>query len=210
MQYEKVLTYVESLVHERDAALSNAYGKSIELRAYGVVPIDRPRGRFLELVAKMTKPKNVLEIGPGGGYSGLWFFKGMESISKLEVIEHNPHVAAEFERTMKVAGFGKRVTIHLGPALQVLPHLKKSFDIVFIDADKEEYPSYLMHAMRLTHVGSVILADNMLWGGSVMERKRGESANGIREYTRKIFRDERLRSMIVPLGDGLGISYRVA
>jgi len=107
MQYEKVLTYVESLVHERDAALSNAYGKSIELRAYGVVPIDRPRGRFLELVAKMTKPKNVLEIGPGGGYSGLWFFKGMESISKLEVIEHNPHVAAEFERTMKVAGFGK-------------------------------------------------------------------------------------------------------
>ena len=70
MQYEKVSDYVERFVAERNAALSLAYRKSIELRSYGVVPIDPSRGRFLELVARMTGPKRVLEIGPGGGYSG--------------------------------------------------------------------------------------------------------------------------------------------
>ena len=81
---------------------------------------------------------------------------------------------------------------------------------MFIDADKDEYPSYLNHSMRLTHVGSVILADNLLWGGSVLSAKRREGETGISEYTKMIFRDRRLRSLIVPLGDGLGVSYRVA
>lgn len=210
MQYEQVATYVEGLVQERNAALSHAYRKSMQLRTYGVVPVDSSRGRFLELVARMTKPKRVLEIGPGGGYSGLWFLKGMRSISKLEVIEHHPHVAAEFEKTMKASGFSKRVTIHLGPALHVLPHLKGYFDIVFIDADKDEYPSYLKHSMRLTQVGSVILADNLLWGGSVIGGKRREDVGGIKNYTKIIFKDRRLKSLIVPLGDGLSLSYRVA
>jgi len=210
MQYEQVATYVEGLVQERNAALSHAYKKSMQLRTYGVVPVDPSRGRFLELVARMTKPKRVLEIGPGGGYSGLWFLKGMRSISKLEVVEHHPHVAAEFEKTMKAAGFSKRVTIHLGPALDVLPHLKGYFDIVFIDADKDEYPSYLKHAMRLTRVGSAILADNLLWGGSVIGEKHREGVGGINEYTKIIFKDRRLKSLILPLGDGLSLSYRVA
>jgi predicted O-methyltransferase YrrM len=210
MQYEQVSDYVERLVGEGDAALSQAYRKSIELRPYGVIPIDASRGRLLELVARMTNPKRVLEIGPGGGYSGLWLLKGMKKTSKLEVVEHHPYVAAEFKKVMKNAGYGKRVTIHLGPALEVLPRLKGYFDCVFIDADKDEYPSYLNHSMRLTHVGSVILADNLLWGGSVLSAKRREGETGISEYTKMIFRDRRLRSLIVPLGDGLGVSYRVA
>lgn len=210
MQYEQVVRYVKSLVDDKDAALSEAYRKSIELRPYGVIPIDHSRGRFLELVAKMTKPKRVLEIGPGGGYSSLWFFKGMGTSARLEVVEHNPHVAVEFKKIMKRAGFAKRVTIHLGPALHVLPSLKRNFDVVFIDADKEEYPAYLKHVMRLTHVGSVTLADNLLWHGSVIGKRSRTGADGIREYTRMIFNDKRLRSLIVPLGDGMSLSYRVA
>ena len=209
MQYEKVTDYVERFVAERDAALSMAYRKSIELRSYGVVPIDPSRGRFLELVARMTDPKRVLEIGPGGGYSGLWFLKGMKSNAKLEVVEHHPHVAAEFRRIMKMAGFAKNVVIHLGPALDVLPQLKGYFDIVFIDADKDEYPSYLKHSMRLTHAKSVILADNLFWGGSVLSGRHREGVNGISKFTRMIFTDKRLRSLVVPLGDGLSLSYRV-
>jgi predicted O-methyltransferase YrrM len=209
MQYEQVSDYVKRLVGEGDAVLSQAYRKSIELRPYGVIPIDSSRGRLLELIARMTNPKRVLEIGPGGGYSGLWFFKGMKKTSKLEVIEHHPYVAAEFAKVMRNAGFGNRITIHLGPALEVLPHLKGYFDCVFIDADKDEYPSYLNHSMRLTHVGSIILADNLLWGGSVLGAKHREGETGIIEYTKMIFRDRRLRSLIIPLGDGLGVSYRV-
>ena len=209
MQYEQVVTYVENLLHDRDTALSQAYRKSIELRAYGVVPIDPSRGRFLELLAKMTKPNRVLEIGPGGGYSSLWFLKGMGRTSRLEVVEHNPHVAVEFRKTMRRAGFARRVTIHLGPALHILPRLKGHFDIVFIDADKDEYPWYLKQAMRLTRVGSIILADNLLWHGSVIGKKPRKGADGIREYTRMIFNDRRLRSLVIPLGDGISLSYRV-
>ena len=210
MRYEQVADYVERFVGERDAALSLAYRKSIELRPYGVVPIDPSRGRFLELVARMTDPKRVLEIGPGGGYSGLWFLKGMRSNVKLEVVERHPHVAAEFRRMMKMAGFARRVAVHLGPALDVLPRLKGHFDVVFIDADKDEYPSYLKYSMRLTHVNSVILADNLFWGGSVLSGRHREGASGISEFTKMIFKDRRLRSLIVPLGDGLSISFRVA
>jgi len=210
MQYEQVAKYVERLVDEGDSAFSKAYRKSIALQTYGVVPIDRSRGRFLQLVAMMTNPRRILEIGPGGGYSGLWFLKGVRSRCKLEVIEHHPHVAAEFEKTMTAAGFGGNIIIHLGPALGTLPHLNGYFDIIFIDADKDEYPSYLKHAMRLTRVGSVILADNMFWHGSVVGEKSGRGVNGIKKYTKMVFKDKRLKSLIVPLGDGLSVSYRVA
>ena len=209
MQYEQVAKYVERLVGEGDSALSKAYRRSIALQTYGVVPIDRSRGRFLQLVAMMTNPRRILEIGPGGGYSGLWFLKGVRSRCKLEVIEHHPHVAAEFEKTMTAAGFGGNIIIHLGPALDILPRLNGYFDVIFIDADKDEYPSYLKHSMRLTHAKSVILADNLLWGGSVLSGGRREGVNGISKFTRMIFTDRRLRSLVVPLGDGLSLSYRV-
>jgi len=210
MQYDEVAEYVERLVGKDGTALSYAYRKSLELQPYGVFPIDSSRGRFLELVTRMTNPKRVLEIGPGGGYSGLWFLEGMRAVSRLEVIEQDPYVAAEFAKVMKNAGFERKVTIHLGSALDVLPQLKGYYDCVFIDAAKDEYPDYLRHLMRLTRVGSVILADNLLWGGSVLTGRRRGGANGIREYTRMIFNDKRLRSLIVPLGDGLAVSYRVA
>ena len=116
MQYEQVSDYVERLVGEGDAALSRAYRKSIELRPYGVIPIDSSRGRLLELVARMTNPKRVLEIGPGGGYSGLWFLKGMKKTSKLEVVEHHPYVAAEFEKVMKRCRIRKKSHYPLGPS----------------------------------------------------------------------------------------------
>jgi caffeoyl-CoA O-methyltransferase len=210
MRYEQVADYVERFVKEKDASLALAYKKSIALRPYGVIPIDPARGRFLELVAKMTNPKRVLEIGPGGGYSGLWFLKGMKSNAKLEVVEHHLHVAAEFRRIMKMAGFAGRVSVHLGQALEVLPRLRGYFDVVFIDANKDEYPSYLKHSMRLTHVNSVILADNLLWGGSVLDGTDRIGVRGISEFTKMIFKDRRLKSLIVPLGDGLSISFRVA
>lgn len=210
MQYEQITEYIQHLVGKEEAALAQAYRKSIALQRYGVFPIDSSRGRFLELITRMINPKRILEIGPGAGYSGLWFLKGMGTLSKLEVIEQHPYVAAEFEKVMKNAGFGKRIKVHLGSALDVMPHLKGYYDFVFIDADKDEYPDYLRCAMRLTHVGSVIVADNLLWGGSVLSGKRREGITGVREYTRMIFNDKRLRSLIVPLGDGLALSYRVA
>jgi len=209
VKYEDVSRYVEAFVGDGGSLLAWAYAKSLELGSEGVVPVDPPRGRFLELVARMARPRRILEIGSGAGYSGLWFLRGATASARLDVVEFNPTVAREFEKVMTRAGYRKRIRIHHGPALEVLPRLKGFYDCVFIDADKNEYPKYLRHSLRLTCPGSVIIADNLFWGGSVLSDQHREGARSIHEYTRMIFKDKRLSSIIVPLGDGLALSHRV-
>jgi caffeoyl-CoA O-methyltransferase len=128
----------------------------------------------------------------------------------VDAIEHEPETVKVMKDVLKDAQLVRRVRIHLGEALQILKGLKGPFDVVFLDADKDDYPNYLDHAIRMTRKGSIILAHNMLWGGSVMQGHRREGAEGIIEYTRRIFQDPRFSSLIVSVGDGLAISYRVA
>ena len=210
LQYEDIMNYVSSLVGAGDELQVWVQSRSNELSEYGVVPIDPTRGRFLELIARNRSPRRILEIGSGAGYSALWFIKGMGRKGTLESIEVDPHVASEFQEVIKKAGLKRRIKIHQGAALVILRKLKGPYDLVFIDADKDEYPQYLRHAMKLTGPGSIILADNLFWSGATfLPGVRKEGAEGIIEYTRRIFNDSRLSSLIIPLGDGLGISYRI-
>lgn len=210
MSYEDILEYVERLVGQGDELQIWVHKKSAELRKYGVFSIDPARGRFLELMARVMAPDRVLEIGSGAGYSALWFVKGMGRKGTLDAIEVNPQVVDVLEAVVKKAGLEARINIHEGPALEVLRNMKGAFDLVFIDAKKDEYPDYLDEALRLTRTGSMILADNMLWGGATVRGdKRRQGARRIIEYTKRIFADPRLSSIIVPLGDGLAVSYRV-
>lgn len=210
LQYEDVTNYVSSLVGSGDELQVWVRSRSNELREHGVVPIDPTRGRFLELIAKVKSPRRILEIGSGAGYSALWFMKGMGRKGILETIEVDPHVACELQEVIQRAGLKRRIKIHQGEALEILRKLKGPYDVVFIDADKDEYPQYLQQAMKLTAAGSIILADNLLWSGATfLHGVRKEGAEGIIEYTKRIFNDSRLSSLLIPLGDGLGVSYRV-
>lgn len=158
----------------------------------------------------MIAPDRVLEIGSGTGYSALWFMKGNGQKGTLDAIEFNPQVVGVLAAVVKKAGLDGRINVHEGPTLELLRKMKGTFDLVFIDADKDEYPDYLEQALRLTKPGSTILADNMLWGGATVRGdKRREGVRCIMEYTKRIFADPRLSSIIVPLGDGLAVSYRV-
>jgi predicted O-methyltransferase YrrM len=210
LRYEDISDYVQTLVGPGDELQSWVRHHSDELRDHGVFAIDPTRGRFLEVVARLKSPSRVLEVGSGAGYSALWFMKGMGSKGSLDGIEIDPVVAKELEAVMRKAGLKRRVKIHIGPALTTLRRLKGPYDLIFIDADKDEYPRYLEHALRLTKPGAVILADNMLWSGATFLRNvRKEGATGIIEYTKRIFNDTRLSSLIVPLGDGIAISTRI-
>jgi len=204
------MNYVSSLVGPGDELQVRVRNRSNELSEYGVVPIDPTRGRFLELITRIRSPRRILEIGSGAGYSALWFMKGMDRNGTLESIEGDLHVAGESKEVIKKAGLKRRIKIHQGAALVILRKLKGPYDLVFIDADKDEYPQYLQHAMKLTVPGSIILADNLFWSGATfLPGAQKEGAEGIIEYTKRIFNDSRLSSLIVALGDGIGFSYRV-
>jgi caffeoyl-CoA O-methyltransferase len=209
MRYSDVSAYVRKWVGEGDSLFAWVYDKSIEMQPYGVHPIDPATGRFLELLARMRKPKRVLEIGSGVGYSALWLLKGMDWAGRLDAIEHERETVEVLKDVLRKAGHAKRVRIHHGEALRILRDLRGPFDLVFIDADKHDYPTYLDHAMRLTRKGGIILAHNMFWGGSAIHGGNREGADGIIQYTHRIFNDQRLSSLIVSLGDGLAVSYRV-
>ena len=208
VQYEEILEYVHNLVGEGDELLQWASKRSDELRGEGVYQIDPCSGRLLELLARLRSPKLVLEIGSAVGYSALWFMKGMPRDGILDAIEVNPKVAKALETTIRKAGLMGRIRIHQGNALEILPALKESYDMVFIDASKEQYPEYLEHAIHLTRSGSVIMADDVLKDLSVNGEK-SSGQKGIAEYTRRIFSDKRLSSLIVPVGDGVALSYRI-
>lgn len=206
MRFEEVSEYIRRLVGEGDELLAWVSERSDELN--GVVHIDSNSGRLLELLTRAQSPKRILEVGSGAGYSALWLMKGMPPNGILDAIEKNHSVVKALEVTVKKAGLKGRVRIHQGRALEVLPKMKRPYDIVFVDANKEEYPNYLEEALRLTRPRSIILDDNMLWGGATVRVEKGEGAQGIIEYTKCIFNDSRLSSLIVPFGDGLAVSYR--
>ncbi len=209
MRYEDVSKYVEKLVGEGDELQKWVYEKSQELREHGVFSINPTRGRFLELLARLKAPDRVLEIGSGAGYSALWFMKGMGRKGTLDAIEVDDQVVEALKVVIVKAGLEGRINIHHGPALEVLRKMNGPYDLVFIDADKDEYPAYLDEALKLTQPGSTIVADNMLWGGATVRGdKRRKMVRGIMEYTRRIFADPRISSIIIPLGDGLAVSYR--
>jgi predicted O-methyltransferase YrrM len=210
LRYDDVLNYVQSLVGQGGDIQTWARRRSDELGDRGVVPIDPTRGRFLELVARMRAPRRVLEVGSGVGYSTLWLLKGMPRNGLLHAIERDPVVAEELSKVLKRARLKRRVEIHIGPALKTLRRLRRPYDMVFIDAAKEEYPQYLSYAMNLTRPGAVILADNMFWSGATFLRGvRKHGTDGILEYTKRIFNDPRVSSLIVPLGDGIAVSLRI-
>ena len=212
MRYKEVCEYVSKLVGEGDEFQARLWKKSTELRDQGVFPIDSTRGRVLELLARMKSARRVLEVGSGAGYSALWFMKGMDADGTLDAVEYNKEVARVLADTVKKAGVDDRVRIHNGPALSILKDMKGPYDIVFIDADKSEYCDYLREAFRLTRPGSIIVADNMFWRGATVRGDHDADTKGVRgikDYTRSIFGDERLSSVIVPLGDGLAVSCRV-
>jgi predicted O-methyltransferase YrrM len=165
----------------------------------------------LELITRLRRPRKILEIGPGVGYSALWFMRGMRHSGTIECIEVNDTVIQELKMVIKKAGLVGRIRIRRGPALELLPRIHGPYDIVFIDAIKEEYPAYLHHALRFTKRDSVILAHNMFRGGATIRNDLDtDAAKAIADYTTRIFADKRLSSIIVPLGDGLAVSHRIS
>jgi len=178
-----------------------------EVRAEGQPAVGRQTGSLLRALALARGAERVLEVGTNLGYSALWLCAGLGPKGAFEGIEIDPGLAQRAGATLHEA-VGARATVHQGAALDVLPRLPAaSYDLVFLDAVKAEYPRYLDHALRLLRPGGIVAADNMFWSGAAWdEARRDPDTLGVREYTRRIFADAKLASTIVPVEDGLGVS----
>ena len=169
------------------------------------------QGQLLTMLTEMIRPMYVLELGTFTGYSAIALARGLRRdgavVHTVEVNDELQDFAAEY---IEKAGLRERIVQHIGPALEVVPRLGEVFDLVFIDADKREYPAYYRMLMDEGYVrsGSILLADNVLWSGKVAETATASAKNdrqtqGILEFNRLVREDPRVDKVIVPLRDGL-------
>jgi predicted O-methyltransferase YrrM len=204
--------YIKGLFAPQDAALEAAVRKS-QRAGLPEIQVSPNEGKLLQLLAEVIGARRVLEIGTLGGYSAINLARGLTEdgiLISLEIDEHHAEVARE---NVERAGLGERVEVRVGDARELLAGLvesnEKPFDIVFIDADKEGYPEYLEWSMRLSRPGSLILADNTIRGGSVLD-PQDDSARATRDFNERIANDFRLSAIVVPLirerVDGLAIA----
>jgi caffeoyl-CoA O-methyltransferase len=201
-----------------DRLLAASTGVLAEMEEYAEahhVPIaDREVARFLEITARSTEARRVLEIGMAIGYSVVHLARGMGEGGLVVTIEPSEEMIARSEEFVGRAGLRERLRIERGYALEVLPRLAgETFDMVFIDALKEEYAQYLELSLPLLREGGVVLVDNLLWGGQVAGEIRSPdqtaSTQALREFNQIFVRHPQLRAVVLPVGDGLGYAVKV-
>ena len=166
------------------------------------------QGRFLSIISKMMRPTHILEIGTFTGYSAICLAEGLVENGKLVTIDIEEERAEMVQQAIQTAGFQDKISPVIGNALEINPTLEDSFDLVFIDADKVNYSRYFDLVIDKVRAGGVILADNVLWKGKVVEGKKDKNTDAIKKFNEKIYQDERVESVILSIRDGITLIYK--
>ncbi|WP_367649109.1 O-methyltransferase [Aeromicrobium stalagmiti] len=205
---EPTITTAASLAFAEDHLSEDDHLVAARRRAdeVGVVPVGAGSGAVLSFLASAVQAKAVAEIGTGTGVSGLWLLRGMQPDGVLTSVDLEAEHQRLARETFTEAGFApQRFRLIAGSGLDVMPRLTDAgYDLVFLDGDKVEYGEYLDQALRLVRPGGLIAFDNALWHDRVADpAQRDPETTAIREVIQRVAADDRLRSMLVPLGDGL-------
>jgi predicted O-methyltransferase YrrM len=190
-------------------------GLLAEMEAYAAeqrVPIaDREVALFLEVTARAIGARRALEIGMAIGYAVLHLLRGMPADGRVVTIEPSEEMIARAGDYFAREGVGEQVRIERGYALEVLPRLTEQFDLVYLDAMKEEYEQYLELSLPLLRTGGVVVADNLLWGGQVADENAESkpSTEALRAFNRRFVTHPQLRAAVLSVGDGLGYGVKL-
>ncbi len=168
------------------------------------------QGRILSIISKLINPKCILEIGTYTGYSALCLAEGLQKNGELHTIDTNEELVDFQRKYFDASVYGKQIHQHLGYALEVIPQLKTNFDIVFIDADKENYSNYFHLIIDKLNPGGIILSDNVLWSGKVIEplKKDDLDTEALIKYNKLLKDDDRVETVLLPIRDGLTLSRK--
>lgn len=198
--------YLDQLLTQSDPLLAEMEAYAAEHR----VPIaDREVARFLEITARASGARKVLEIGMAIGYSVVHLVRGMGEQGTIVTIEPNEEMIRAASGFLKRAGVLDRVEIERGKALEVMPTLEETFDLLFIDAVKEEYSQYLDLGLPRLRTGGVVIVDNLLWGGKVAGNDKESSTVALREFNHYFLNHPQLLAEVLPVGDGLGYAVKL-
>ncbi len=166
------------------------------------------QGRVLSMLSKIINPKTILEIGTYTGYSAICLAEGLQKDGRLHTIDINEELTELQRKYFDLSGFGAQIVQHSGNALDIIPKLEVTFDLIFIDAEKMEYAKYLEAIVQKTTSGSIILSDNVLWSGKVVEPldPKDKATKAVLDYNKKLREDQRFETVLLPIRDGLTIS----
>jgi predicted O-methyltransferase YrrM len=203
--------YLAALFAPEDATLL-ALREEADRSGLPPISISPDEGRLLQVLLRAVGARRVLEVGTLGGYSAIWMARALPANGHLLTLEIEPAHAEFARRHLARAGVAERVEVRVGRALDLLPALDgEQFDAVFLDADKEPLPTYFDWALRLLRSGGVLIADNALWGGRVLDgRVDDDATRAVREFNRKLATDPRVIGIVVPTHDGVGIGIVAA
>lgn len=166
------------------------------------------QGRVLSMISHLVRPRTILEIGTYTGYSALCLAEGLEAGGSLHTIDVNEELQAMQRRYFDRSPYGKAIHQYHGDALEIIPKMELEFDLVFIDAEKKEYPAYLEAVLPKMRIGGLILSDNVLWSGKVVEEvpRTDKATHVLLDYNRMINEHPRLQTVLLPIRDGLTLS----
>ncbi|MBP9076245.1 MAG: O-methyltransferase [Haliscomenobacter sp.] len=166
------------------------------------------QGAFLRLLSRLVQPANALEIGTFSGYGALCLADGLRPGGVLHTIEANPELELLIRKYIRLAGREDAIRLYIGKAQELIPSLPTPFDLVFIDAGKQDYALYFDLVVDRVRPGGLILADNVLWGGKILDASPDLDTRLMRQFNEKIAADPRVETLMLPLRDGLSIMQR--
>jgi caffeoyl-CoA O-methyltransferase len=195
--------YLDTLLPPRDALLARMEDFAAE---HGHPIADPEVGQLMRILVRAKQPKRLIEVGTNIGYSVIVLGRECPADAVIETIELDRDILATARQFVGEARLACEVTFHQGAALEVLPALAGPFDFVFIDCVKSEYEQYLDQLLPKLTTGAMIVCDNLLWGGKVADGVHDPSTDALRAFNKRITTDPRLTTIVLPTGDGVGIS----
>ncbi len=201
--------YLDRLIAQTDPLL-------LEMEAYGaehhVPSADREVARFVEITAQAIKARRALEIGMAIGYTTIHLARALGEDGMVITIDPSEEMIKAADGFLERAGLRNRVRIERGKALEVIPRLRETFDLVFIDALKDEYEGYLESALPKMRTGGVVIVDNLLWGGKVATDpdSKDRDTGALQKFNEQFVQNPRLKAVVLSVGDGLGYAVKIS
>jgi len=168
------------------------------------------QGRVLSMISSLLRPKVILEIGTYTGYSALCMAEGLRENGKLITIDINEELHDRVSEYFREANMHDRIDYRIGDASVIIPRLQERFDLVFIDADKENYAHYFDLVIDRVNLNGIILADNVLWSGKVLQNKPDKDTRAVVDFNEMVQRDNRVENVLLPIRDGMMVMRKVS